>query len=200
MAMRPPRDAPAAGRVPPAPVGRPAGSAQGPGTGGELESFGDQARRLQLRDHICTSCRTRASWPSSAGRRRRCRRACRGNGREAAIRRNRTYQKWSSPHGKGPHRLDVCRVTDVKVREQLILLLEEDSADSSASSGSGAGDFPEGAEPVVLVHGHPGKHSLAASSAQELPRPKLKAEISVDRSRVCCALSQLPSRYPLKRP
>src|SRR5512135_1336860 len=29
----------------------------------------------------------------------------RGNGREAAIRRQRTCQKFSSPHGEGPHRL-----------------------------------------------------------------------------------------------
>jgi hypothetical protein len=45
--------------------------------------------------------------------------------REAAIRRNRTYQKCSSPHRKGPQRLDVCRVADVKVREQLIHMLAE---------------------------------------------------------------------------
>ena len=112
------------------------------------------------------------------------------------TRRNRTYRKCSSPHGKGPHRLVVCRAVDVKVREQLILLLQEDSADSSADSGRVAGDFPEGGEPALFGHENRGKHSLGASSAQELPGPKLKAEISDGRSRLCCALSQLPSRYP----
>ena len=119
-----------------------------------------------------------------------------GNGREAATRRNRTYQKCSSPHGKGPHRLVVCGVVDVKVREQLILMLEDDSADSSAGSGSGPHDFPEGGEPALFDHDNPGKHSLGASSARELPGPNLKTEISVGRSSLCCALSQLPSRYP----
>jgi hypothetical protein len=72
-------------------------------------------------------------------------------------------------------------------REQLFLMLEDDSADSSAGSGSGAGDFPEGVEPALSGHDHPGKHGLAASSAQELPGSKLKAEISVGRSLLCCA-------------
>jgi hypothetical protein len=111
----------------------------------------------------------------------------RGNGREAAIRRNRTYQKCSSPHGKRPHRLVACKVVDVRERERLSLMLEEDSADSSAGSGSGAGDSPEGGEPAIFGHDNPGKHSLGVAPAQELPRPKLKAEISVGRLRLCCA-------------
>src|SRR6516164_8162000 len=45
-------------------------------------------------------------------------------------------------------------------------------------------DFPEGGEPALSGHDHPGKHSLGASSAQELPAPRLKAEISVGRSRL----------------
>jgi len=64
----------------------------------------------------------------------------------------------------------------VKAREQLILMLEEDSADSSAGSGSGAGDFPEGGEPALSGHDHPGRHSLGACSAQELPGTILKAD------------------------
>jgi hypothetical protein len=77
-----------------------------------------------------------------------------------------------------------------------ILMLEEDSPDSSAGSGSGAGDFPEGGEPALLGHDYPGKHGLGASSVQGLPGPKRKTEICVGRSLRCCALSQLPSRYP----
>jgi hypothetical protein len=84
----------------------------------------------------------------------------------------------------------------VKVREQFIFMLEEDSAELSAGSRSGAGDFPEGGEPARFDHDHPGKHSLGASSAQDLPGLNLKTEISVGKSSLCCARSQLPSRYP----
>ena len=76
-------------------------------------------------------------------------------------------------------------------------MLEKDSADSPKGSWSGPDDFPEGEEPALFGHDNPGKHSLGASSAQDLPGAKLKAEISVARSLLCCALSQLPSRYPL---
>src|SRR5262245_21688545 len=63
---------------------------------------------------------------------------------------------------------------------------------------TGRGDFPEGGEPALLGHGYPGNHGLDASSTQELPGPKRKTEISVGRSLRCCALSQLPSRYPVR--
>src|SRR3974390_2245429 len=48
-------------------------------------------------------------------------------------------------------------------------MLQEDSADSSEGSGSGAGDFPEGKEPALLGHASPRTQGLDASSAQELP-------------------------------
>jgi hypothetical protein len=84
----------------------------------------------------------------------------------------------------------------VKVREQLILTLEEDSADVSAGSGSGTGDLLEGGEPALFGPDHPGKHSLGVPPAPDWPGPKLTAEISVGMSLLCCASSQLPSRYP----
>src|SRR5262249_24363542 len=51
-------------------------------------------------------------------------------------------------------------------------------------------------KPALLGHDHPGKHRLEASSAQEPPGSKLKAEIPVGSSRLGCARSQLTSRYP----
>jgi hypothetical protein len=70
----------------------------------------------------------------------------------------------------------------VKVREPLLLRLEEDSADWSTGSGRGGGDFPEAGEPALSGLENPGKPSLGASSAQELPGPRLQAEISVGES------------------
>ena len=54
-------------------------------------------------------------------------RSDRGSGWEAAIGRNRTCQKCSSPHGKGPHRLVGFGVDDAKARTRLILIHEEDA-------------------------------------------------------------------------
>ncbi len=114
------------------------------------------------------------------------------------MRRSRTCQKWSAPHGEGPHPLVGSRVDDEKAGTRLIHMPEEDSIGRvhGRFESPGGGDFPVGGEPALLSPDNPGKHSPGASSAQELPGPKLKAEISVVWSLLSCASSQLPSRYP----
>ena len=51
----------------------------------------------------------------------------RGNRRDAAIRRNRTCQKCSPPHGERLYRLVGFGPADVKARMRLIFMLEKDS-------------------------------------------------------------------------
>jgi hypothetical protein len=75
-------------------------------------------------------------------------------------------------------------------------MFEKDSADSPKGFWSGPDDFPEGGEPALFGHDHPGKHSLGASSAQDLPGPKLKAEISVGRSLLYAPYRSLPPVTP----
>ena len=103
------------------------------------------------------------------------------------MRRNRTCQKLSTTHGQGPHRLVGFGVADGKAREQHILMLEEDSEEPSTSIQSGPDDFPGEGEPALFGRDNPRKLSPGASSAVGLPGPKLKAEISVGRSSLCCA-------------
>jgi hypothetical protein len=76
-------------------------------------------------------------------------------------------------------------------------MLEEDSVDSSAGSGSDAGDFPEGGEPARFGQDHTGKHSLGGSSAEELPGPKLKVEVSGGRFQTLLRL--IAASLPLPR-
>jgi hypothetical protein len=120
--------------------------------------------------------------------------------REAAIRRNRTCHKCSSPHGERLYRLVGFGAADVKARTRLPFMLAKDSIGPTQGSSSHSGDFPAGGEPALCGRENPGKTEPGDSSAQELPGPKLKAEISVGRSRLCCALSQLPSCYPFRGP
>jgi hypothetical protein len=70
---------------------------------------------------------------------------------------------------------------------RLILMLEAGSIGLVYGLFESLRDFPEGGELALSGHDHPGKHSLEASSAQELPGPILKAEIPVGRSMLCCA-------------
>src|SRR5262245_31108348 len=69
------------------------------------------------------------------------RRPTRGNGREAAKGRNRTWQKCSSPHGEGPLHVFVLSrdvgAADGKARKPFILTLERGSADSPKGFGYG---------------------------------------------------------------
>jgi hypothetical protein len=123
-----------------------------------------------------------------------------GSGREAAIRRNRTCQKCSSPHGEGLHRLVGFGAADVKARTRLPFMLEKDSIRLIHGLFESRRRFPRRGRPGTLGSRQPRKHSLEASSAKELPGLNLKTEISVGRWSLCCALSQLPSRYPSNRP
>src|SRR5262245_52327910 len=100
-----------------------------------------------------------------------------GSRREAAIRRNRTCQKCSAPHGRRQHRLVEFGVADEKASEQLILMFEEHSNRLVHGLSEWSRQFPGWGKPALLGHDHPGKHRLKASSAQEPPGSKLKAEI-----------------------
>jgi hypothetical protein len=84
---------------------------------------------MWLRDVLLGGIKLRQTFPG----------ALRGSGREAAIRRKRTCQKWSSPRGDGPDRLFVpgrdIGVASREPRGQLILMPEKDSVDSTKGFG-----------------------------------------------------------------
>jgi hypothetical protein len=82
--------------------------------------------------------------------------------------------------------------------EQLILMREEDSIGLAHGLFESLQDFPEGGEPALIGHVHPGKHRLEASSAQELPGPERKREISVVRCLPVAPYRNFPPATPTR--
>ena len=111
-----------------------------------------------------------------------------GNGREAAIRRNRTCQMCSEPHREGPHRLFILGGDVAVVRRKLPRLSERSRRFPRTDR---TGSFPS----CRARKRQPERPVLPETARSGMQSGNLRSRIL----NLCCALSQLPSRYPILR-